>query len=180
MASMMSPRIARTGTRARLRNVSSTSKPYGGSIMAIKLPQDFKEFLRLLRSHGVRYLLVGGHAVGYHGYPRATGDMDIWVALEPGNADRIVTALREFGFDVPELDPGLFLEHQSLVRMGNSPLRIEIMTTISGVSFDDCYADLIDATIDGVQVSLIDLTNLKKNKRASGRLKDLADLEQLP
>src|SRR6185436_18351771 len=114
--------------------------------MAIKLPQDFKEFLRLLRSHGIRYLLVGGYAVGYHGYPRPTGDLDVWVALEPGNADRIVTALREFGFSTPELNPGLFLKHGSLVRMGNDPVRIEIMTSISGVSFDECFAERIDAT----------------------------------
>jgi len=148
--------------------------------MAIKLPQDFKEFLRLLRSHGIRYLLVGGYAVGYHGYPRPTGDLDIWVALEPGNADRIVTALREFGFGTPELNPGLFLKYGSLVRMGNYPVRIEIMTSISGVSFDECFAERIDATLDGVDVSLINLDHLKKNKRASGRHKDLADLEQLP
>ena len=148
--------------------------------MAIKLPQDFKEFLRLLRSHGSRYLLVGGYAVGYHGYPRPTGDLDIWVALEPGNADRIVAALREFGFDTPELNPSLFLQLRSLVRMGNYPVRIEIMTSISGVSFEECYAERIDATIDGVEVSLIDLENLKKNKQASGRHKDLADLENLP
>lgn len=147
--------------------------------MAIRLPDDFKEFLRLLGSHGVRYLLVGGYAVGVHGYPRPTGDLDIWVALEPENADRIVTALREFGFDTPQLNRGLFLLHDSLVRMGNAPFRIEIMTTISGVSFDECYEKRMDATVDGVEVSLIDLAHLKKNKRASGRLKDLADLEEL-
>jgi hypothetical protein len=148
--------------------------------MDIELPNDFKEFLRLLQSHGVRYLLIGGYAVIYYGYPRATSDLDVWVALEPANADRIVAALREFGFGMQDLTPGLFLQEQSIVRMGYVPMRIEIMTTISGVSFDDCYADRIDATIDGVEVSLIDLANLKKNKQASGRLKDLADLEELP
>lgn len=148
--------------------------------MAIRLPEDFKEFLKLLGSHGVRYLLVGGYAVGIHGYPRPTGDLDIWVALEPDNADRIVAALREFGFDTPQLNTGLFLLHDSLVRMGNPPFRIEIMTTISGVSFDECYEKRVDAVVDGVRVSLIDLANLKENKRASGRHKDLADLDQLP
>lgn len=148
--------------------------------MAIRLPEDFKEFLKLLGSHGVRYLLVGGYAVGIHGYPRPTGDLDIWVALEPENADRIVDALREFGFDTPQLNRGLFLLHESLVRMGNAPFRIEIMTTISGVSFDECYEKRIDKVVDGVKLSLIDLVDLKKNKRASGRHKDLADLEELP
>src|SRR3954471_7041885 len=118
----MIPEIASTGTRDRPRNASSRSKSSGGSVMAIKLPQDFKEFLRLVRSHGISYLLVGGYAVGYHGYPRPTGDLDIWVAIEPGNADRIVAALREFGFGTPELHRDLFLQHGSIVRMGNFPV----------------------------------------------------------
>jgi len=148
--------------------------------MDIELPSDFKEFLKLLRSHGVRYLLIGGYAVIYYGNPRATGDLDIWVALEPANADRIVAALREFGFGTHELTREMFLRRENIVRMGNTPIRIEILTTISGVNFDDCYADRIETVIDGVEVSLIDVVNLKKNKRASGRFKDLADLEQLP
>jgi hypothetical protein len=148
--------------------------------MDIKLPEDFNEFLRLLRSHGVRYLLIGGYAVIYYGYPRATGDLDIWIAVEPENASRIVDALREFGFDTPELNARLFLEEGRIVRMGNPPFRIEIMTTISGVSFEECYANRIIDVLDGVEVSLIDLSHLKNNKQASGRHKDLMDLEKLP
>ena len=147
--------------------------------MAIRLTKDFKEFLRLLRSHGVKYLLVGGYAVGYHGYPRPTGDLDIWVGIEPENAGRIVAALREFGFDVPELANDLFLQRHKVVRMGNLPFRIELITSIDGVSFDECYAQRVEGVLDGEQVVLIDRDNLKKNKRASGRLKDLADLEEL-
>jgi len=147
--------------------------------MDIELPNDFKEFLRLLRSHGVRYLLIGGYAVIYYGYPRATSDLDVWVALEPANADRIVAALREFGFGTSELSRDLFLTGK-ITRMGNIPVRIEILTTISGVSFEECYADRVETVIDGVEVSLIDLESLKKNKQASGRHKDLADLENLP
>jgi len=147
--------------------------------MGVELPVDFKEFLNLLRSHGVRYLLIGGYAVGYHGYPRATGDLDIWIAVEPGNASRIVDAVREFGFATPHLDVGLFLR-EGMVRMGEVPFRIEILTSISGVSFEECYEKRIVDMLDGVEVSLIDRENLKKNKRASGRHKDLADLEKLP
>jgi hypothetical protein len=147
--------------------------------MAIRLTQEFKEFLRLLQSHGVRYLLVGGYAVGFHGYPRPTGDLDIWVAIEPENADRIVAALREFGFDDPELTRDLFLSAAESRADGQRPFRIEIITSISGVSFDECYAQRIVGMIDGEEVVLIDLANLKKNKRARGRLKGLADLEQL-
>jgi hypothetical protein len=148
--------------------------------MDLMLPPDFKEFLRLLNENSVRYLLIGGYAVGYHGYPRATEDMDIWVAIHPDNAERLVSVLRSFGFDLPELKPELFLKEKQIVRMGVPPLKLEICTFISGVDFDECYRTRVVDELDGVEVSLIDLENLKKNKRASGRAKDLADLERLP
>ncbi|NLZ04238.1 MAG: hypothetical protein GXY19_03610 [Phycisphaerae bacterium] len=146
----------------------------------IHLPADFKEFLRLLSVHHVEYLLIGGYAVGYHGYPRATADMDVWIALERANADRVVAALKEFGFDQPELSPELFLRPWQIIRLGMPPVRIEIATTISGVDFADCYADRVEDVLDGVPVSLISLAHLKINKRASGRHQDLADLDELP
>jgi predicted nucleotidyltransferase len=148
--------------------------------MDIELPLDFKEFLKLLNEKGVRYLLIGGYAVGYHGYPRATNDLDIWIAVHPENAERVVNALREFGFDMPELTPGLFLQENKIVRMGNPPMRLEITTGISGVEFEDCYSSRMVDIFDGIEVSLIDLHHLKVNKKAAGRLKDLADLENLP
>ena len=144
------------------------------------LPPDFKEFLRLLNAHKVEYLLIGGYAVGYHGYPRATADMDIWVAVHAANAQRTVGALREFGFDLPDLSPGLFLREWRIVRLGVPPVRIEITTTISGVDWDQCYAERVEDTLDGVPVNLISLKHLKLNKKASGRHQDLADLEHLP
>ncbi|MFA5874968.1 MAG: hypothetical protein WC832_13495 [Anaerolineales bacterium] len=148
--------------------------------MDIELPLDFKEFLKLLNEKSVRYLLIGGYAVGYHGYPRATNDMDIWIAVHPENAERVVNALREFGFDLPELTPDLFLQENKIVRMGNPPMRLEITTGISGVKFDECYASRVVDLLDGVEVNIIDLPHLKVNKKAAGRLKDLADLENLP
>jgi len=148
--------------------------------MDLALPRDFREFLRLLHAHGVKYLLIGGYAVGYHGYPRATNDMDIWIALGPDNAEQMVEVLREFGFNTPQLSADLFLQDKSLVRMGVPPLKIEITTFISGVSFDECYAERIVDLIDGVEVNLISLPKLKINKKASGRFKDLDDLEHLP
>ena len=144
------------------------------------LPPDFKEFLRLLNAHKVEYLLIGGYAVGYHGYPRATADMDIWVAVHPANADRLVAVLKEFGFDLPDLSPELFLREWQIVRLGVPPVRIEIATTISGVDFGECYAERVEGTLDGVGVNVIDLEHLKRNKKASGRHQDLADLEHLP
>lgn len=145
-----------------------------------RLPPDFKEFLRLLAAHGVEYLLVGGYAVSYHGYARATADMDVWVAATPENAEKLVAVLKEFGFDVPDLSPDLFLQPDTIVRLGEPPLRIELLTSISGVSFQDAYARRAVDHIEGLEVSLISLDDLKTNKRAAGRYKDLADLEQLP
>ncbi len=147
--------------------------------MAMLLPEDFKEFLKLLNAHSVRYLLIGGYAVGYHGYPRTTNDIDVWIAINPENAGRMVDVLREFGFDVNGLSADLFLKEQAIIRLGVSPVRIEISTGISGVSFDECYTNREEAVLDGVNVKVIGKDDLKKNKKASGRLKDLADLQQL-
>jgi len=146
----------------------------------IHLPPDFKDFLQLLNSHQVEYLLIGGYAVGYHGYPRATGDMDIWIAMRPQNAEKVVAALREFGFDLPELQVEMFLEEKQVIRIGTPPLKIDITTSISGVSFAECYAERIVETFDGIPVNVINLNHLKTNKKASGRLKDLTDLQNLP
>jgi len=134
----------------------------------IRLPQDFKEFLKLLKEHNVRYLLIGGYAVAYHGYPRATADMDIWVAIHPENANKLVAALKEFGFDLPELTPQLFLREKQIIRMGVPPVKLEICTSISGVEFNACYNARVVAELDGVEVNLIGLDDLKVNKKASG------------
>jgi predicted nucleotidyltransferase len=146
----------------------------------IHLPADFKEFLKLLNAHQIEYLLIGGYAVGYHGYPRATADMDIWIARHPANAERIVAVLKAFGFNLPELSPELFLKEWQIIRMGVPPVRIEIATTITGVNFSECYAERVEGVLDGVKVNLISLNHLKINKKASGRHQDLADLENLP
>jgi predicted nucleotidyltransferase len=144
------------------------------------LTRDFKEFLRSLNDQGVEYLVIGGHAVAYHGYPRATADLDVWVAVTESNAACLVAALKAFGFDVPELTPSLFLRPDRVIRMGVAPNQIEIQTGIDGVRFPDCHPRRISAELDGVRVHFIGLEDLKINKRASGRNKDLADLDQLP
>jgi hypothetical protein len=150
------------------------------SMATTHLPPDFKEFLKLLKEHNVRYLLIGGYAVGYHGYPRATADMDIWVAIQPDNAQKIVAALQEFGFNLPQLSPDIFLKREQIIRMGVPPIRLEITTSISGVEFDPCYQERVIDNLDGIEVNLISLKYLKINKKASGRYKDLNDLENLP
>lgn len=147
--------------------------------MAISLPSDFQEFLKLLNAKKIKYLVIGGYAVSYHGYPRATKDLDVFVASDPENAKKLVAVLREFGFSSSDLSPELFLQDK-IVRMGVPPIRLELTTNISGVSFDECYASRVVAVLDGIRVSLISLAKLKKNKKASGRHKDLDDLEHLP
>ena len=123
----------------------------------IQLPTEFQEFLKSFKTHGVEYLLVGGYAVGYHGYPRATADIDLWVKISPSNANRIVEALVDFGFGVDSLKPGLFLEKDRIVRMGNAPLRIEILMSVSGVEFDKCYKKRIVDVMGEIEVSIIGL-----------------------
>ncbi len=108
---------------------------------------------------------------------RTTGDIDIWIAISKDNAQKTVEALREFGFDVPELKEELFLEKGKNIRMGVPPIRIEILTSIDGVEFPECYKNTL--TIDGIKINFISFQDLKKNKKASGRLLDLADLENL-
>ena len=144
------------------------------------LTDDFREFLKSLNASHVEYLLVGGYAVGLHGYPRATADMDIWVRPEPANAGRVAAAVRAFGFDTSTLHDELFIRPESIVRFGVPPFRIEVMTTIDGVQFDDCYRRAVSFDLDGVSVMVISLADLKTNKRAAGRYKDLNDLENLP
>jgi hypothetical protein len=144
------------------------------------LTDDFREFLRLLNAHGVDYLLVGGYAVALHGYPRATVDLDVWVRASTDNAERILAAVRAFGFDSPLLEPTLFVAPDQIVRFGIPPFRIELMTTISGVEYGACRINASVHDIDGVAVPVISRDDLKVNKRASGRHKDLADLEHLP
>ena len=149
-------------------------------MVTLNVPPDFKEFLRSLNDHRVEYLLVGGYAVGYHGYPRATADMDIWIAVNPQNTHKLVAALKDFGFDTSELSPELFLQEGQIVRMGVQPMRIEIITSATGVKFDECYKTRVVDELDGVTTNIIDLDHLKINKNALGRYKDLADVENLP
>ncbi len=144
------------------------------------LTKDFREFLQCLNGRRVEFLVIGGHAVAFHGYPRATADLDVWIAVNPANASLVTDALQDFGFGVPELKADLFLKKGRIIRMGIAPNRIQIQTGIDGVDFQDCYPRRVMAELDGVSVSFISLDDLKANKRASARNKDLADLDNLP
>jgi hypothetical protein len=143
------------------------------------LNQDFKEFIQSLNDNAVRYLLVGGYAVALHGYPRYTKDLDVWVESTTENAARIIKALQQFGFGSLDLKESDFTTPDQVVQLGYPPNRIDMLTSLSGVEFSKCFASRVTEEIDGVPVSFIDLENLKKNKKATGRHQDLADVENL-
>lgn len=143
------------------------------------LNQDFKEFIQLLNDNNVRYLVVGGYAVAQHGHPRYTKDIDIWIEISASNASNIIKALEQFGFASLGLKEDDFLEADQIIQLGYPPNRINILTTLPGVEFAACYASRVIVELDQIPVNFIDLENLKKNKRASGRYQDLADLENL-
>lgn len=141
--------------------------------------RDFKEFIQSLNGHDVRYLVVGGYAVAYHGHPRYTKHMDVWVWMEPDNADRLLEALNDFGFGGIGLKAIDFLEPGQVIQLGYPPNRIDILTDLKGVTFPACWERRVVVDIDGTTVNFIDLPHLKANKRATGRHQDLADLENL-
>ena len=145
----------------------------------IKLPPDFNEFLNLLTKNEVRFLLIGSYAAGVHGHVRATNDIDFWIEANEANAKRAESALREFGYDLPELTPDLLLRPGKITRMGVPPMRIEILNAISGVEFGQAYANRLMVDIDGQEIPVIGLRDLIQNKRAAGRTKDLFDVEEL-
>jgi hypothetical protein len=143
------------------------------------LNKDFREFIALLNKNSVKYLIVGGYAVAFHGHPRYTKDIDIWVWIDNTNADNIIKALHEFGFNLPGLTKEDFLKKGNVIQLGYPPNRIDLLTEISGLDFENVYPEKVEVEIDKVKLDFIDINNLKKNKKASGRYQDLADLENL-
>jgi predicted nucleotidyltransferase len=142
------------------------------------LNRDFKEFAQCLAARGVEYLLVGGYALAAHGHPRYTGDIDFWVNPSEENIARLLQALDDFGFGSLGLKPADF-DADTVVQLGHAPSRIDLLTAIDGVAFDDCFARRQQADVGGVELSIIGLDDFIANKRSTGRLKDLADLESL-
>jgi len=142
------------------------------------LNRDFKEFAESLHARGVEYLIVGGYALAAHGHPRYTGDIDFWIRPTPGNLERLLAALKDFGFGSLGLSTQDFAP-DAVIQLGQPPRRIDLMTTIDGVDFDTCYARRETVELAGLRLDIIGLEDFKTNKRATGRLKDLADLEDL-
>lgn len=146
----------------------------------ISLNPHFKEFIDLLNSHGVEYLMLGGYAVNYYGYHRSTGDIDFWFATRRKNAEKICRILEEWGFEKGTVTVDDLMRPHFNHMFGVPPFRIDLLSGPSGVQFDDCYARREIATIDGVVLPVISLADLRSNKLASGRDKDLIDLKYLP
>jgi hypothetical protein len=143
--------------------------------------RDFVELLAALRAQGVRFLVIGAHALAAHGIPRATGDLDVWVSMEPDNARRVWRALVDFGAPVDALDitPADFETRGRVVQLGTPPRRIDILTEISAVEFEDAWATRLMAEVEGMELAFLGRESLIKNKIASGRPKDLADVQAL-
>ena len=141
--------------------------------------KDFKEFLELLNKNQVKYLIVGGYAVAFHGHPRYTKDIDIWILMEKSNAENILKTLVEFGFSDLGITEGDLVSPEVVIQLGYPPNRIDLITEVSGLTFKDCYEKRVIVDVEGVKINFIDLESLKKNKKSSGRHQDLADLESL-
>lgn len=145
----------------------------------MKLQKDLREFIALLNSARAEYVIVGGHAVAFHGHPRFTGDIDFLIRPTLANARKIINALKAFGFGDLILTPEDFVKPDVIVQLGRPPNRIDILTSISGVSFEDAWASRARSMLDGLSVSLLGFDALIKNKTASGRDKDIVDVKKL-
>lgn len=143
------------------------------------LDSNFREFIQSLNANGVKYLVVGGFAVAYHGYPRYTKDIDFWIWASPENAPRMLEAIRDFGFGTLGLTKEDFLNSANIVQIGQEPNRIDLILDLEGLDFEECFQQRIEAIFEGVTIHFIDLHNLIKSKQAAGRRKDLADVEEL-
>ena len=141
--------------------------------------QDFKEFFESLNDNHVRYLVVGGYAVAFHGHPRFTKDIDIWVEMSSENSHALILAIEQFGMGSLGLKEEDFLLPDQIIQIGYPPDRIDILVSMTGVEFSDCYLKRIETILNGVKINFIDLEHLKENKKATGRHQDLADLEKL-
>jgi hypothetical protein len=145
----------------------------------MSLQKDLREFIELLSALEVRFLIVGAFAVAYHGYFRYTSDIDIFIDSSTENAERIWTAVQRFGFGDLDLTVNDFTQTDQIIQLGVSPNRIDVMTVLSGVEFQQAWESRQEGELDGLKVNFISKELLRRNKKTLGRLQDLADLEHL-
>ena len=143
------------------------------------LNPDYRDMLSAFENAGVRYLLVGAYALAAHGHPRATGDMDLWVGRAPNNTGRLMRALETFGAPVSKLDATDFQQPDVVVQIGVAPRRIDILTSIEGVAFEEAWERHMEVTVEGIVVPVLSQDHFIQNKKALGRTQDLADIERL-
>lgn len=143
------------------------------------LSPDFREFVGLLNQHDVKYLITGGYAVGIYGYPRYTGDLDIWVKASLDNGEKLVKVFDAFDLGSFEMNVEDFTKPEQIIQIGYPPFRIDILTSIDGVEFDEAFPNVNVIEIDDIPVNFISLPDLRKNKIASGRRRDIDDLENM-
>src|SRR5690606_34113334 len=141
--------------------------------------RDFVDFIRLLNVYHVEYLIVGAHALAFHGRPRHTGDVDIWIKPSKDNASKMLTVLDDFGFGSLSIEEKDFLKEGYVTQLGYPPLRIDILNSISGVEFDEAYSNKTEGKVEDLRVNFINVKEFIKNKKATGRPKDLADIVAL-
>jgi hypothetical protein len=145
----------------------------------MEIQQDFKELLELLNAHEVEFVIVGAYALAFHGVPRFTGDIDILVKPDPVNAGKILTALKEFGFGSLDLNKSDFNEPDKVIQLGVAPVRIDLITSLTGVSWQQAYSSKVEGSYGDVKVYYLGREELISNKKALGRKQDLADIEAL-
>ncbi|MEZ4963482.1 MAG: nucleotidyltransferase [Saprospiraceae bacterium] len=143
------------------------------------LDKDFREFIGLLNEHEVKYLVIGGYAVNFHGYPRYTRDIDFWIWLTDENIRNLLEAIQAFGFGSLGLTTEDFSDPENIIQLGYEPYRIDLLVDVEGVDFEECYARKSDVEIDETKVSFMSLQDLIEAKKTAGRLQDLADAQQL-
>ena len=145
----------------------------------MELDKDFKEFIQLLNEYKVKYLVIGGYAVNFHGYPRYTKDIDFWLWMTPDNIAQLIKVLKEFGFGSLNLGLEDFMTPDNIIQLGYEPYRIELLVDLEGVEFEDCFERRIEGELDDVKINFLSLQDLILTKKTAARLQDLADAEQL-
>ena len=145
----------------------------------MSLPKDWRAFIESLNSNGVEYLIVGAVALAHHGLPRYTGDLDVLVRNTAENAQRLERMLRDFGFGGLGLKQADFVNSYQVIQLGLPPNRIDLLTSMTGVSFDEAWAEKVEAELEGMKVNILGRQALIRNKKATRRAQDLADLEAL-
>jgi len=145
----------------------------------MELNKNFKEFIELLNEHKVKYLVIGGYAVNFHGYPRYTKDIDFWFWTTEPNVEKLIEVIKDFGFGSLKFETADFMEPENIIQLGYEPYRIDLLVDVEGVDFEACYDRRTEAELDGVMVNFLSIQDLIEAKKKAGRLQDLADAEQL-